>query len=183
MKFSKNIFFILLFFITSCIPIPEDRNAVYEKFYIFCDNVKVDRVSKHPTLKLNDKLSNILMFLEFKNSIDLRVSSQSKRVFQDFDMYFLKDGKKIKVRTDPTASYRYDSFKNRFDNIYLTFSYRDATKELYLSRTGNLSFDGYQWEVQQTWESKQLVNKIIEEENYSYSSKCRLINKDTFDKY
>lgn len=178
----QNFFIILLFFLTSCVPILEDRNAVYEKFYILCDNVKVDRVSKHPTLKLNDKLSNILMYLEFKNSFDLRVSSQSKRVFQDFDMYFLKDGKN-KVRTDPTATYRYDSLKNRFDNINITFGFRNATKELYLSRTGNLLFDGYQWEVQQTWESKELVNKIIEEENYSYSSKCGLINKDTFDKY
>ena len=77
-----------------------------EVFYLRCiPEVKVVRAGD---LKEGDILQHRLMYLVFKNEIDLTISEKPRRILKKHKLYLVSnDGKVLWSRGNPTAARRY----------------------------------------------------------------------------
>ena len=125
---------------------------------------------RYGDLKVGDKLWDRIIWLKYKNEIDLRVSDKPEKVLKKYKIYAVNDkGKKNKLSYG-SVSYR--------GTQSVTWEDRFESKEFIAYTTMNVNYDG-------TWVGSSTVNiNSVEggKKNFSWFGKCSEISKKEFKK-
>ena len=146
-----------------------------EVFYLRCiPEVKVVRAGD---FKEGDILQHRLMYLVFKNEIDLTISEKPRRILKKHKLYLVSnDGKKDKF------SYSNVKYSTSTETVSIDFEDTYQSKAMQYFVILNVNHDGGSWVASSTVNITQVVDGKVEKSNFSWFAKCIEVNKKQFKK-